>query len=462
MNIVLFNKDLRIADHQPLTDAARAGEVLPLYVFEPSQWEDTPLSERHFHFVVESLEELAKGIEGLDGKLFLAIDEMERVLEKLLDHYDSINLYAHNNSSFMDIVKEWSKQKEQLLFAYGPELENVPGRLLNKRLNSYLNEPLAEVPNKIDVTSNIPDFLFADFKRFQKLRFKGNKIRFGQQGGELKAIETLESFLEGRFENYIENHQKPLPSSLSSSRLSAYITWGNISARTIYQKTVRKLQACELEEEKVQLEEFLAKLTTRAKICSLRMQDQQPADVNEIKRDYNEEWFRRWLQGRTGIPIIDAAMRSLDKTGWMNFSLRSMVTSFIANTLLLDEHKVSAALAGLYLDYEPAVHDFYIQQQAGTKGKLKIIDPVKVGRQLDPDGTFIRRYIPELGRLTEEYIHEPWLYPAFYQLGYETPMVDVKKAYKHARLHHQAIKSKGKPARKKEKEGEAEQLSFDF
>ncbi|MBT2641867.1 deoxyribodipyrimidine photo-lyase [Bacillus sp. ISL-41] len=462
MNIVLFNKDLRIADHQPLTDAARAGEVLPLYVFEPSQWEDTPLSERHFHFVVESLEELAREIEGLDGKLFLAIDEMETVLEKMLNHYDSIHLYAHNNSSFMDIVKEWSKQKEQLLFAYGPELENVPGRLLNKRLNSYLNEPLAEVPNKIEVTSNIPDFLFADFKRLQKLRFKGNKIRFGQQGGELKAIETLESFLEGRFENYIKNHQKPLPSSLSSSRLSAYITWGNISARTIYQKTVRKLQACDLGEEKVQLEEFLAKLTTRAKISNLRMQDQQPADVNEIKRDYNEELFRRWLQGRTGIPIIDAAMRSLDKTGWMNFSLRAMVTSFIANTLLLDEHKVSAALAGLYLDYEPVVHDFYIQQQAGMKGKMKIIDPVKVGRQLDPEGAFIRRYIPELGRLTEEYIHEPWLYPAFYQLGYEAPMVDVKKAYKHARLHYQAIKSKGKPGRKKEKEGEAEQLSFDF
>ncbi|WP_214781444.1 FAD-binding domain-containing protein [Bacillus sp. ISL-45] len=462
MNIVLFNKDLRISDNQPLAEAARAGEVLPLYVFEPSQWEDTPLSARHFQFVVESLEELAKGIESLGGKLFLAIDEMETVLEKLLYHYDSINLYAHINSSFIDIVKEWAKQKEQLLFAYGPELDNVPGRLFNNRLNAYLNESLAEVPNKIDVTSKIPDLLFADFKRFQKLRFKGNKIRYGQQGGELKAIETLDSFLEGRFANYIENHQKPLPSSLSSSRLSAYITWGNISVRTIFQKTDEKLQACELEEDQIQLEEFLSKLNKRAKICSLRMDDQQQADVNEIKRDYNEEWFRRWLQGRTGIPMVDAAMRSLDKTGWMNFPLRAMVTSFIANTLLLDEKKVSASLAELYLDYEPAVHDFYIQQLVETKGKMKIIDPVKAGRQLDPDGTFIRRYVTELSKLPDEYIHEPWLYPAFYQLGYEAPMVDVKKACKHARLQYRTIKSKGTPGRKKEKEGETEQLSFDF
>ena len=356
---------------------------------------------------------------------------------------------------------KWVEKNQQSLFSYGPDLDNVSGKHFNNRLESYLKEPLAEVPNRIVVPSKTPDFLFGDLKKINNFRIKGTKIRFGQQGGEMKAIETLDSFLEGRFENYIERHQKPLPSSLSSSRLSAYITWGNISIRTIFQKTNEKLQACELEEDKIQLEEFLSKLTARVKICSMEIQGQQLADVRGIKREWNEDWSQRWLQGRTGIPIIDAAMRSLDKTGWMNFSLRAMVTSFIANTLLFDEKKLSAALAELYLDYEPAVHDFYIQQQTGVKGKMKIIDPVKVGRQLDPDGAFIRRYISELSKLPDEYIHEPWLYPAFYQLNYEAPMVDVKKAYKKARLQNQSIKNKGKPGRTKE-EGETEQLSFDF
>lgn len=461
MNIVLFNKDLRISDHQPLTEAARAGEVMPLYVFEPSQWEETPLSARHFQFVVESLEELSKGIESQGGKLFFAINEIKMVLDKLLDIYDSINLFAHNDNRLMDKVGEWAQQNEQLLFSFGPDLENISGKLFNNRLNSYLKDPVAEVPNKIDVPSKTPVFLFTDFKKLQNFRVKGNKIRFGQQGGESKAVETLDSFLEGRFANYIENHQKPLPSSLSSSRLSAYITWGNISVRTIYQTTAGKLQACELEEDKLQLEEFLSKLTTRVKICSMETQDLQLTNVSNIKREWNEEWFKLWLQGRTGIPIIDAAMRSLTKTGWINFSLRAMVTSFIANTLLLDEQKPSSALAELYLDYEPAVHNFYVQQQAGLKGNVKITDPVKAGRQFDPDGAFIRRYIPELSKLTDEYIHEPWFYPAFYQLGYEAPLVDVKKENKHARLQYQALKSKGKPIRKKG-EGDTEQLSFDF
>lgn len=455
MNIVLFNKDLRISDHQPLAEAAALGEVLPLYVFVPSQWNETPLSARHLQFVVESLDELSKGIEDKGGKLFAAIDEVEKVLEGLMEIYDSINIYAHKDGGrFINKVKKWADQNQQSLVCYGPELVNIPGKLFNDRLISYLKESQAEVPDHINVPSKSPGFLSTDIKKIQTFNVKGKKIRFGQQGGEWKALETLDSFLGDRFTNYIENYPKPLSSSFSSSRLSAYITWGNISIRTIFQRTDEKLQACELEEDKVQLEEFLSKLTTRAKICSLRMQDQQPADVNEVKSDYNEEWFRRWFQGRTGIPMIDAAMRSLDKTGWMNFSLRSMVTSFIANTLLLEEHKVSAALAGLYLDYEPAVHDFYIQQQ-------KIIDPVKAGRRLDPDGTFIRRYVPELSNLPDEYIHEPWLYPGFYQLGYEAPMVDVKKMYKHAKLQHQTIKSNGKRGRKKE-EGETEQLSFDF
>ncbi|MBT2695263.1 deoxyribodipyrimidine photo-lyase [Bacillus sp. ISL-55] len=350
MNIILFNNDLRSSDHQPLTEAARAGEVLPVYVVVPSHWKDTPLSARHFQFVVESLEELSKGIAGKGGNLFLAIGEIETVLDKLLDTYEYINLFTHNDSMLMDKVKKWTEQNQQLLFSYGLELENISGKHFNTRLNSYLKESVAQVPNKIDVPSNTPDFLFTDFKKLQNYRVKGNKIRFGQQGGEMKAIETLDSFLEGRFANYIENQQKPLPSSFSSSRLSAYITWGNISVRTIYQKTGEKLEACELDGDKIQLEDFLSKLAARLKICSMKIQQQEVGDVNKIKREWNEGWFQRWLQGRTGIPIIDAAMRSLDKTGWMNFSLRAMVTSFMANTLLLDEQQLSAALAELFLD----------------------------------------------------------------------------------------------------------------
>lgn len=461
MNIVLFHKDLRISDHQPLTEAAKIGEVLPLYVFEPSLWKETSFSVRHLQFVLESLEQLSRQIEVRGGKLFFAIGELELILDQLLANYDSISLFAHNNSSVVERTRHWAEKNNQSMLTYGLKDENVSSKIFKENLLAYLEDPLAEIPTRIDVPEGQPGCLFTDLKKLHNLQVKGCRIRFGQQGGEWRAIETLNSFFEGRFENYIANQHKPLSSSLSSSRLSAYITWGNISVRTVFQRTTDNLQSCELEEQKLQLEEFLSKLLMRVQICSRSGAEENQGNLGVIKGDWNEEWYQRWLHGRTGIPIIDASMRSLQKTGWLNFTLRSLVISFISNTLLLDSRQPSRALAEMYLDYEPAVHDFYVNQETGLTGKPKVVNPVKIGKLLDPDGTFIRRYAPQLCEVPEEYIHEPWLYPGFYQLGYEVPIVDVVKANKNAKLQFQRIMNKGKKTRKK-KIADTEQLSFDL
>jgi deoxyribodipyrimidine photo-lyase len=456
MNIVLFNKDLRISDHQPLSEAVKMGEVLPLYVFVPSIWKGTELSARHFQFVIESLEELSNQIQERGGELFFAIGEVEEVLAELLQSYGSINLFTHNEKG---AFSKWKDENRLRLFTYGPDFEGVSDKKINSVLKSYLVESVSDSLNRIEVPEHIPEIFFTDLRKLQNFKVKGNKIRFGQQGGELKAIETLDSFLEGRFSNYIENHQKPLPSSLSSSRLSAYITWGNISVRTIFQRTNERIHSSESEEEKLQLEDFLSKLLSRAKICNgTKVIDTYES---ELKKEWNEEWYQRWLNGKTGIPIIDAAMRCLDKTGWLNFTLRGLVLSFICKTLLQDYRKPSEGLAKLFLDYEPVIHEFNVLQQAGISGKGKIINPVKIGKQLDPEGAFIRRYVPELSQIPEEYIHEPWHYPGFYNLGYATPIVDVVKANKQAMLQYQKFMNNGKVNTVK-KYGEPEQLSFDI
>lgn len=460
MNIVLFDKDLRITDHQPLSEAVKFGEVLPLYVFVPSKWKGTELSVRHLQFVIESLEELSMQIQERGGELFFAIGEVEAVLSELLLSSGSINLFTHKETAVKcAAIVKWMDENQQRLTTFGPDFEGVSNKLFNSLLKSYLVEPVYDSLNRIEVPAHIPGVLFKDLRKLQNFQVEGRKIRFGQQGGELKAIETLDSYLEGRFANYIENHQKPLPSSLSSSRLSAYITWGNISVRTIFQRTNERIRSCESEEEKLQLEDFLSKLLSREKICNgTKVID---ANESELKKEWNEEWYQRWLNGKTGIPIIDAAMRCLDKTGWLNFTLRGLVLSFICKTLLQDYRKPSEDLAKLFLDYEPVIHDFHVLQQTGMSGKGKIINPVKIGKQLDPEGAFIRRYVPELNQIPVVYIHEPWHYPGFYNLGYETPIVDVVKANKQAKLQYQKFMNNGKVNTVK-KYGESEQLFFDL
>jgi deoxyribodipyrimidine photo-lyase len=462
MNIVLFDKDLRITDHQPLSEAVKLGEVLPLYIFVPSKWNGTEFSVRHLQFVIESLEELSMQIQERGGELFFAIGEVEAVLAELLQSFGSINLFTHkDNYVKSEAVAKWMDENQQRLITYGPDFEGVSNKLFKSVLKSYLVEPVNDSLKRIEVPAHIPGILFTDLRKLQNFKVDGRKIRFGQQGGELKAIETLDSFLEGRFANYIENYQKPIPSSLSSSRLSAYITWGNISVRTIFQRTNEMIQSCESEKEKLQLEDFLSKLVARAKICNGPKVIDNNTNESELKKEWNEEWYQRWINGKTGIPIIDAAMRSLDKTGWLNFTLRGLVLSFICKSLLQDCRKPSESLAQLFLDYEPVIHDFHVLQQAGISGKGKIINPVKVGKQLDPEGAFIRRYVPELNQIPVEYIHEPWLYPGFYNLGYEHPIVDVVKVNKQAKLHYQRLNDNRK-VNKAKKNLETEQLSFDL
>ncbi|WP_144479600.1 FAD-binding domain-containing protein [Cytobacillus oceanisediminis] len=462
MNIILFDRDLRIFDHQPIAEAAKIGEVLPLYIIEPSQWEDAAYSVRHFQFVVESLEDLSHQIEKRGGKLFFSINKMCDVFEKLMEAYESINVFIHRNSRILKKVIEWMGRNQQRLFIYGAEIDQVSARGVKKQVQSYLDEPLIQAPDEIQVPEETPSILFTDMKKIHHFHVKGQRIRFGQQGGESRAIETLESFLEERCANYIVNQHKPLPSSFSSSRLSAYISWGNISVRTILQKTSEKLQLCENDDEKLQLEAFLSKLTSMMRTVCHPPEDKQIEEVSRIKKDWNEEWFQRWIEGMTGVPVIDAAMRSLVKTGWLNYTLREMVTSFIANTLLLDGQKPSAVLAQLYLDYDPALHDFYVQQITGLRTKkVKIANPVKISKQIDPEGGFIRRYISELETIPVEYVHEPWLYPAFYQLGYPPPMIDVVKANKLARQRFDSLTKQNKPSGKNG-EGETGQLSFDI
>lgn len=461
MNIVLFKRDLRISDHQPLMAASKIGEFLPLYIFEPSEWTDTTLSARHFQFVLESLDDLSSQINGRGGELFIAIGELKEILSHLLKSFGSLVLYVHDNyfNSQISSFKVWADQHPIQVKVYSqiPPLHN--DRLLKRQWISYIKEPVNEAPKKLQVPGSVPEPICSDLKRLKSIKVKGSKIRFGQQGGESRAVETLDSFLTERFKKYSSNIKKPIASSLSSSRLSAYLAWGNLSVRAVCQKTNDRMQMEEDEDGKRELQEFLEKLYVRERII-LKMKDRVPVEFKKRKSD--DEAYLRWLQGKTGIPIIDAAMRYLVKTGWLNFTFREMVLSFICNTMMLDCEKPAVALAKLFLDHEPSLHDYYVQRIGGASAKIKIINPIKTGKLLDPDGSFIRRYVPEISMLPERYIHEPWLYPGFYQLDYVLPIVDVAKANKAAKLKLDEKKMPYVKSNPKKNAGSSEQLFFDL
>jgi deoxyribodipyrimidine photo-lyase len=161
------------------------------------------------------------------------------------------------------------------------------------------------------------------------------------------------------------------------------------------------------------------------------------------ENDFNPDYFAAWCDGRTGYPMVDACMRSLIATGWLNFRMRAMLVSFASYHLWLHWRKTGLFLARHFLDYEPGIHWSQMQMQSGTTGinTLRMYSPTKQARDQDPEGLFIRRWVPELARVPPPYLAEPWKMDVSVQrmvgctigADYPFPIVDDKAAMKVAK-----------------------------
>jgi len=160
-------------------------------------------------------------------------------------------------------------------------------------------------------------------------------------------------------------------------------------------------------------------------------------------------YFNLWSSCNTGFPFIDACMRSLNLNGWINFRMRAMLMSFASYNLWLPWQDAGAELANKFVDYEPGIHWNQCQMQSGTTSinTYRIYNPIKQGKDHDPQGIFIKKWIPELKDISLNFIHEPWLLSRFNQEKYEQinyirPIIDIPISTKTAKKKIQEITKK--------------------
>jgi deoxyribodipyrimidine photo-lyase len=304
--------------------------------------------------------------------------------------------------------------------------------------------PQIAAPNSIHSASGLPA---GDIPPKDHPIFGALNIGSVQKGGRSEGLKVLGSFLTDRSRKYMRTISKPGISARHCSRLSAHIAYGALSVKEVEQAVKAKIASIagisgpNAASHRRDLSAFLSRLAWRCHFVQKLEQQPQietrcmhPAFEGMREPHHNEEFFEAWKQGRTGYPLVDASMRSLHENGWINFRMRAMLVSFASYHLWLDWRVTAPFLAQLFTDYEPGIHYSQFQMQSGVTGinAIRMYAPVKQSRDHDPEGRFIRRYVPELSHVSPQWIHEPWRMndpPADYPM----PIVDHETAVRHAR-----------------------------
>ncbi|MGH8265675.1 MAG: FAD-binding domain-containing protein [Steroidobacteraceae bacterium] len=469
VQIVWFKRDLRLEDHAPLALAARAGTVLPLFVIEPELLYAPDFDRLHYEFLSDALLELRSGLASLGQPLVVRLGEMPQVLAQLGHEFTIAALWSHAEIGNALVrarderVRTWTRERAIPWYELpqngvfrGPIRRDGWRRLWIERMSL----PVARMPHRL---SALPGLDIGSIPLATELGLYPNApaVRGRQgvaRGGESRAWNLLDSFLGERGANYPRALANPTTAAQASSRLSPYLAWGCISMRTVFQRTANARQALELCDRVSALgvpfaagalESFSVRLKARCEAmqsleCAPEIATRCLDPASEILRaEERSGFYEAWSAGRTGYPMVDACMRALQATGWLHYRGRALLASFAMNQLWIDWRQLRDFLARQFIDYEPGVHFMELQSLAGVAGRrtLRIYDAVREGRQLDPDGDFIRQWLPELAALPHQTVHEPWHMTGTQQsvggcrLGhdYPLPIIDQAEALAQAR-----------------------------
>jgi deoxyribodipyrimidine photo-lyase len=267
-----------------------------------------------------------------------------------------------------------------------------------------------------------------------------------QNGGTSAGMHLLNSFLGRRHRKYRTGMSSPNSAYIHCSRLSPHLAWGTLSLREVYQSVQDEIES--RPSPNPNLQSFQSRLWWHGHFIQKledapRIEHESFIPDFDHLRDSNQNHLDMWARGQTGYPIVDACMRALYRTGYLNFRMRALVTSFAAHNLWMPWQDFQHLLARRWVDYHPGIHIPQIQMQSVTTGinQIRVYNPVKQSQEQDPDGEFIRTWIPSLQHVEAPYIHEPWKMPQPVQRevgctirdDYPAPIVDHKKTAKKAR-----------------------------
>ncbi len=470
----MFRNDLRTIDHPALNQAGRDGEVLPLYIAnQPRQ--QVHASDWFLHY---QLIDLKQSLSELNLPLCMAKGDTISVLRQLIDQFKIEAIYLNqmhieaDGASDQAISGLAKKLAIQIKFFEANTLVSLHAILTHQNQHYKVFTPFwkrliqADIikPSSAPASYHAIDMAESSSLKIEQLNLLKDSIwttKFAHywEPGEKHAHRLLEQFISHALPHY---NEKDYPSLAMTSMLSPYLAVGAISPRVIWNRIVEQMLLTEDQRDRIIIEKqgwaFLRQLAWRD-FAYQQLAVYPDAKTKPLKRNFNQfpwlqdrQLFDAWQKGETGYPIVDAGMRELWETGWINNRVRMVVASFLVKHLRIDWRWGQAWFEETLIDHDQANNVLGWQWVTGSgfdaAPYFRVFNPIRQAEKFDPDGTYIKQWLLELTDLPTAYVHHPIKTPemilkqANLELGktYPTPIVEHEQARKQALAAYDIIK----------------------
>ena len=439
ISIVWFRADLRLADNAALVVAQKRGVVIPVFIWSPKEEGEWPLGGASKWWLHQSLLALGKDLREKGSRLVIRRGAALEVLRELVKETGASAVIWNRRYEPLVIARD-TKVKEALrgdglrVESFNAALLHEPWTIQNQSKKPFqvftpfwrhcLTKPDPEEPLTAPKDLRAPrkwpkSLALAELKLEPKIKW-AEVIRAAWTPGEDGARVNLNRFLDEAFGDYSEGRNRP--DKVGTSRLSPHLHFGEISPRQVWHE-VRKLAAKRKSSAKKWREsQYLTEIGWREFAHHLLFHFPQTlteplrAEFKEFRWRKNAAWLKAWRAGRTGYPIVDAGMRELWTTGWMHNRVRMIVASFLVKDLLIDWQHGARWFWDTLVDADLANNTLGWQWTAGCGADaapyFRVFNPTTQGEKFDPQGEYVRRWCPELAKLSNEWIHEPHKAPA--------------------------------------------------
>jgi deoxyribodipyrimidine photo-lyase len=467
--IMWFRTDLRLADNPALAFASRSGRpVIAIYIHDPQPKGLRPTGGASRWWLAGSLEALDGALKAKGGRLSLVGGTPAEVLQAVVRATGAAAVvwnrrYGKAEQGEDAAIKAALKLAGVHAQSFNSHLLHEPWEVKGKsggpirvftpfwRAARERGEPAAPEPAPSSLTFGT--CAGVQLTSIANLRLKPTKPDWAQEmarewtPGEAGARQALGLFLDSSAKGYGENRNRP--DYVSTSRLSPHLAFGEIGPRQIWHATKAAFESGHTPAKAYDIDKFLSEVGWRE--FSYHLLDLFPALASEnFQPRFNAfPWrddpvaYKAWTRGMTGYPIVDAGMRELWRTGWMHNRVRMVAASFLIKHLLIDWRKGEEWFWDTLLDADPANNAASWQWVAGSGADaapyFRIFAPVLQGEKFDPNGDYVRKFVPELAKLPKEYIHKPWdaPHPILAKAG-----ITLGRDYPHPIVIHEAARDR--------------------